>query len=250
MIIFCLAGVRSGTTALARCFHASPAFVNLGEVFYNAADGMGEYVKKWEHPDRPSISRFGEFLDFLRADAEHNYWLDIKFHDLNRFNPPQLMVTAPPVLLQMIVKSGDPTLLIGRANPLRAAVSRVQAQRSGVYHLERHEDRPGHDAAGSDPAPDRALTIEAIRTALETKADLQSVEGHLRAHRNLFRVDYEALFSCPEAAANRAAVGAWIGTDAIREPDLRKVSSGWPDWFDRELSARVLEGTASQWWLS
>ncbi|ASJ92195.1 hypothetical protein [Porphyrobacter sp. CACIAM 03H1] len=94
------------------------------------------------------------------------------------------------------------------------------------------------------------LTIEAIRTALETKADLQSVEGHLRAHRNLFRVDYEALFSCPEAAANRAALGAWIGTDAISEPDLRKVSSGWPDWFDRELSARVLEGTASQWWLS
>lgn len=250
MIIFCLAGVRSGTTALARCFQASPSFVNLGEVFYNAADGMGDYVNMWEHPDPPSISRFGEYLDFLRADTEHDYWLDIKLHDLNRFNPPQLMVTAPPVLLQLIVKSGDPTLLIGRANPLRAAASRLQAQLTGVYHLERREDKPAHAAAGPDCASDRARTIEAIRTALETKADLQCVEGHLRAHRNLFRVDYEALFSCAEAAANRAAVGAWIGAEAMREPDLRKVSSGWPDWFDRELAASILEGTASQWWLT
>jgi len=250
MIIFCLAGVRSGTTAIARCFQASSAFVNLGEIFYNAADGMGDYVKRWEHPDPPSISRFEEYLNFLRADKEHDYWLDVKFHDLSRFNPLQFMVTAPPVLLHLILNSGDPTVLIGRANPLRAAVSGVQAQMTGIFHLMHHEALPENDTAEPCRSPDQAHTIKAIRNALEMQSDLEFVEAQLRSHRNLFRVDYEALFSCSDAPLNRAALGAWIGVEAVSQPDLRKVSEDWPDWFDRGLAASVLQGTGRQWWLS
>lgn len=247
MIVFCLADVRSGTTAIARCFRETPAFVNLGEVFYDAADGTGHYVKRWEHPNPPSLERFSEYLDFLRSDPEHLYWLDIKFHDLNRFNPRQAAVMARPVLLQKMLQSGDPTLLLGRTNPLRATASAIQARTTGTFHVNRSEDLV---TTSVDLGYDQGRTIAAIRAAVERRAEFRVVEAHLRSHPKLFRVDYEALFNCPEAAANRAALGSWIGADIVSEPNLDRVSSGWPDWFDRDLAAKILQGTSGQWWVS
>jgi hypothetical protein len=135
MIVFGIGDTRSGTTEIARCFRDAGSFVNLGEVFYDSPDGAGHYMTRWEKPDPPSLERFIEYLDFLRSNTEHLYWLDIKFHDLNRFDPLQRAVTGQPMMLQQIVKAGDPTVLIGRANPLMAANSQIQAITSGVFHV-------------------------------------------------------------------------------------------------------------------
>lgn len=247
MIIFCLADTRSGTTAIARCFHGATAFVNLGEIFYEDGAAMGHYVELHEQANSPALERFDEYLDFLRSDTKHLYWLDIKFHDLNRFNPRQLAITAQPRLLQRIVKGGDPTILIGRANPLRATSSQVQAMMSGTFHVARSDEL---DRRSVTEKRDWSRTIDAIRTALERQAEFRVVEGHLRKHPKLFQIDYEALFDCPEAADNRAILGAWIGADAINQPDLVKVSSDWPGWFDYNLAREILQGTCGQWWIS
>lgn len=247
MIVLCVAGVTIGTTAIAQCFRGAKNFVDLGEIFYDSADGMGHYVKRWEHPNPPSLERFAEYLGFLRKDPHHVYWLDIKFHDLNRFNPRQMAVTARPKLVGQLLQSGDPMLLISRANPLRAAASAIQAQMTGVSHGNGPEDPVTTPA---DHGYDRGRTIAAIRAAVERRAEFRVVEAHLRTHPKLFRVDYEALFDCPEAAANRAALGSWIGADVVSEPDLPKVFSGWPDWFDRDLAAEILRGTSGQWWVA
>lgn len=246
MIVFCLASTRSGTTAIARCFRETSSFVNLGEVFYDAANAKGHYVEEWEQPSHPSPERFDEYLEFLGKDTDHLYWLDIKFHDLNRFNPRQVSITAQPKLLKRLVEGGDPTVLIGRANPLRAASSEIQATSSGTFHLGRTEKI---DAPPAGDGYDRRKTVAAIRDAMHRQGEFRIVEGHLRTHPNLFRVDYEALFDCPEASENREALGAWIGADVVREPDLSKVSCGWPDWFDRDLAAKILQGTTGQWWV-
>ena len=221
--------------------------MNLGEVFYDSSDGSGHYMKRWEKPDPPSLERFIEYLDFLRSDVEHLYWLDIKLHDLNRFNQLQWEISTPPLMLQHIVKAGDPTVLISRANPLRATSSAFQAAASGTFHPAQK------DELADDPAEvvvDKLRTVDAIRNALQRHADFRIVEAHLRAHPNLFRVDYEALFDCLEAEANRAALGAWIGVETVSVPDLRKVSHGWPEWFDRDLAGQILQGTSGQWWVS
>ncbi len=247
MIVFCIGDTRSGTTAIARCFRDAETFVNLGEVFYNSSDGAGHYIKRWEKTDPPSLEKFVEYLDFLRSDTEHLYWLDIKFHDLNRFDPLQRAVLGQPTMVQQIVKAGDPTVLIGRANPLLAANSELQAITSGTFHvaeLDNLEDTPVESSI------DRFKTVTAIRTALQRNAELRAVEEHLRMHPRLLRVDYEALFDCPEAEDNRANLGAWIGVDTVSMPDLRKVSHGWPEWFDRDLAAQILQGTSGQWWVS
>lgn len=247
MIVFCIAGTRSGTTAVARCFRDSEAFVNLGEVFYDSSDGVGHYMESWEKPDPPSFERFVEYLDVLRSDTEHLYWLDIKFHDLNRFDPLQRAVTGQPKILQQIVKAGDPTVLIGRTNSLLAANSALQASASGTFHVTETSEL---EDAPVESATDRLKTVAAIRDALQRHAELRAVEGHLRLHPKLFRVDYEALFDCPEAEENRAALGAWIGVETVSVPDLRKVSHGWPEWFDRDLASQILQGTSGQWWVS
>lgn len=247
MIVFCIASKRSGTTAIARCFRDATSFVNLGEVFYDSSDEAGHYMKRWEKPDPPSLERFIEYLDFLRSDTEHLYWLDIKFHDLNRFDPLQRAVTGQPMMLQQIVKAGDPTVLIGRANPLLAANSEFQAITSGTFHEAETGKR---DDTPVESALDRFKTVAAIRKALQRHAELRAVEEHLRMHPELFRVDYEALFDCPEAEENRAVLGAWIGVETVSVPDLRKVSHGWPEWFDRDLAGQILQGTSGQWWVS
>lgn len=252
MIVFCLASVRSGTTAIAQCFRETTSFVNLGEIFYNASDGMGDYVHLWEYPNPPSLQRFSEYLDFLRSDSKHLYWLDIKFHDLNRFNPLQLSVTAQPLLLRKIIESGDRTLLLGRANYLRAAASELEGIETGIFHKSDSEDgaiTPGNHATPGDHAFDQGRTINIIRAAVARREEFRFVEAHLRSHPRLFLVDYEALFACPDAAANRAALGSWIGADIVTEPNIRKVSGDWPGWFDRDLAAKILQGTCSQWWV-
>lgn len=247
MIVFCIGATRSGTTAIARCFRDAEAFVNLGEVFYDNPDGAGHYMKRWEKPDPPSLERFVEYLDFLRSDTEHLYWLDIKFHDLNRFDPLQRDVLGQPIMLQHMVKAGDPTVLIGRANPLRAANSELQAITSGTFHVAKMGNL---EDTSVETAIDRFKTVTAIRMALQRHAEFRAVEVHLRTHPNLFRIDYEALFDCPEAEENRAALGAWIGVETVSAPDLRKVSHGWPEWFDRDLAGQILQGTSGQWWVS
>ena len=247
MIVFCIGDTRSGTTAIARCFRDAVSFVNLGEVFYDSSDGSGHYMKRWEKPDPPSLERFIEYLDFLRSDTEHLYWLDVKFHDLDRFDPLQRAVTGQPIMLQQIVKAGDPTVLIGRANPLLAANSAFQAITSGTFHVA---ETGNLDESATGSVTDRLKTVAAIRGALQRQAEFRAVEGHLLMHPKLFRVDYEALFDCPEAEENRAALGAWIGVKTVSVPDLRKVSHGWPDWFDRDLAGQILQGTSGQWWVS
>lgn len=247
MIVFCIGDTRSGTTAIARCFRDAESFVNLGEVFYDSSDGSGHYMKRWEKSDPPSLERFIEYIDFLRSNTEYLYWLDIKFHDLNRFDPLQRAVTGQPMILQQIVKAGDPTILIGRANPLKAANSALQAMTSGTFHVAEMDKL---EETSVESATDRFKTVAAIRNALQKHAEFRAVEEHLRTHPNLFRVDYEALFDCPEAEANRAALGAWIGVETVSVPDLRKVSHGWPEWFHRDLAGQILQGTSGQWWVS
>lgn len=247
MILFCITNTRSGSTAIARCFRDAASFVNLGEVFYDSSDGSGHYMKRWEKPDPPSLERFIEYLDFLRSDTKHLYWLDIKFHDLNRFDPLQRAVTRPPIMLQHIVKAGDPTVLIGRANLLRAASSGLQAITSGTFHVAQTDELAD---TPSEVGVNKFKTVAAIREALQRRAEFRVVEAHLREHPKLFRVDYEALFDCPEAAENRAILGTWISADTVSAPDLRKVSDGWPDWFDRDLAGQILQGTSGQWWVS
>ena len=246
MIVFCLASTRSGTTAISRCFRENPNFVNLGEVFYDTPESKGDYVKKWEYPAPPSIEKFDEYLNFLQSDPQYVYWLDIKFHDLNRFNPRQFSVNARPTLIEIIAKSGAPTVLIRRANHLRAALSEIQAMTTGVYHVPQTYEI---HAPPSDNRRDQIKTVEAIRSAMHRQSEFRVVDEHLRLHPNLFRVDYEALFDCQDSAENRAALGAWIGVDAVSEPDLRKVALDWPDWFDLDLAAKILQGTAYQWWV-
>lgn len=247
MIIFCLADVRSGTTAIARCFREAPSFVNLGEVFYEVDSHQGHYVKRWEHPASPSLDRLSEYLDFLRSDREHLYWLDIKFHDLGRFNSRQGAVNARPALLAKILQSGDPTVLIGRANSLRASVSAIQAASTGTFHVGNSDTQV---TAQAEAPRDWRRTVAAIRLAVDRRTEFRTIAAHLRSHPRLFQVDYEALYDCPEAAWNRAVLGSWMGVNAIADPDLIKVSSDWPAWFDRELAVEILQGTSGEWWVS
>lgn len=247
MIVVCLANVRSGTTALARCFRGSEAFVNLGEVFYSSEDGTGHYVGRWETPHPPSISRFEEYLGFLRNDLDHLYWLDIKFHDLGRFNPPQYGVLDPPRMLLKILEAGDPLLLLNRANCLRGACSGLQASATGNFHLE--NGKAGEERAERTPQ-DRLATIHAIRQAQSRKKQFLAVERHLLTHPNLFLADYEAVFDREGGAKNRAALGRWMGVDVVSDPDLQKIADDWPSWFDVQLARDILKGTGDQWWVA
>lgn len=246
MIILCLADASADIDAITRCFQDETSFVNLGEIFYCAADGVGHYVKRWETADPPSLERFVEYLGILRSDAEHLYWLDIKFHDLGRFNPLQRSLIAPPAMLQQILKVGDPTVLIGCANPLRVATSGLQGKKLGAAYLcqmDELKDKP------VELERRRSMTVAAIRQALERQTELRVVEGYLRTHPRLFRVDHEALFDCLEAAENRALLGAWIGVANVIAPDARIASRSWPDWFDCDLAGKILQETSGQWWL-
>lgn len=247
MIVFCLASTRSGTTAIARCFREAQAFVNLGEIFYNASDGLGHYIEGWEKSAPPSLDLFLEYLEFLRSDPEHIYWVDIKFHDLARFNGLQRSLTASPAILQVIVNAGDPTVLISRSNCLQAASSEFRALNSGVFHVAK-----GGQSEGSHTRNDidTGKTCGVIREAVNRRNEFSVVENHLVHHPNLFRVEYEALFESPQAAENRAQLGQWIGVEKTSQPDLEKISRGWPEWFDKDLAREILHATDAQWWVA
>lgn len=247
MIVFCLASTRSGTTAIARCFRESQAFVNLGEIFYNAPDGQGHYIERWEKTAPPSVDLFLEYLEFLRSDPEHLYWVDIKFHDLARFNGLQRSLTAPPAMLQVMVDAGDPTVLISRSNCLRAASSEARALNSGVFHVAKGAE---NEVSLTRNEVDTGKTCGVIREAVNRRDEFGVVEDHLAHHPKLFRVEYEALFECPQAAENRAMLGQWIGAEKTSQPDLEKISRGWPEWFDRDLAREILHATDAQWWLA
>lgn len=247
MIVVCLANTRSGTTALAQCFRANPTFVNLGEIFYAAPDGRGHYMEEWEVAGAPDIARFNAYLDFLREDRQRVYWLDVKFHDLRRFDPRQFAWTDPPLLLIRLVAEGLPTLLLDRANALRSACSELQAVATGKFH-------EAGDATGSDGRPhmklDRGLTIGAIRGALDRRLAFRSVERLLLDHPNTFRLDYEAVFEAPEVYRNRQVLARWMGLELVDDPDLVKLADDWPSWFDQDLAREILRDTSADWWLA
>jgi len=245
MIVVCLANVRSGTTALARCFRGSESFVNLGEIFYNSDGLMGHYVKRWEAPNCPSIDRFEEYLEFLRSDPNHLYWIDIKFHDLSRFDPIQYGLLEPPKLLLKLIEYGDQALLLDRSNCLRGACSVLQATATGNFHSKGGVSGDGSQRKDCISRPD---TIQAVRLSQIRKNQFLAVERFLLSHTNLFVSDYESMFHDVEGSDNRAFLGQWMGLEVVQEPDLRKISSDWPDWFDVDLARTILDGTGDHWW--
>jgi len=243
MIVFCLADVGCEAGSFSGCFRKDPTFVDLGEIFCSDTGAEGHYVKKWEMPSAPSISRFDEYLEFLRGDERHFYWLDIKFHDLNRFNPPQFDLSDPPLIIQRIVDKRDAILLVDWANPLRGACFKIQSLEIKSSHVEKSEGK-----AGYREVTNTSLTISTIRSAIKRRGTFRVVENYLVNHKNVFRLDYEAILEGDDATAVRAALGNWIGVSILSESDSRYRINDWPSWFDLDLARSVLEGTSAHWW--
>ena len=144
-IVFLFARQRSGTGALSSLLNQHPDCNYLGEVFGDALEQHPMHYFNWLResvkadpvlvlPDQAEV-RLQRYLEFLRkAVKEHTLVLDVKLSQTHHFEPYDRGVDARSQLFSMVKTLRCPVIFVRRRNLLRSYLSRLSAEKSGVWH--------------------------------------------------------------------------------------------------------------------
>lgn len=144
-IVFLFARQRSGTGALSSLLNQHPACNYLGEVFGDAIEQHPMHYFNWLRdvvtsepdlilPDRSEM-RLQRYLGHLRESlTEQVLILDVKLSQAHQFEPYDRGVNARPNLFSMVKASGYGVLFVRRRNLVRTYLSRLSADKSGIWH--------------------------------------------------------------------------------------------------------------------
>ncbi|MCJ9427600.1 sulfotransferase [Kordiimonas marina] len=231
--VFLFARQRSGTGALAGLLNKHAECQALGEVFGDAYAGSGTHYFGWlpgAVTERPALiqpgaaaDRLSAYLDFLRAGARKpRLILDVKFSQTHHFEGYDKGLDATPALFRHVKVLGAPVIFLRRRNLLRAHLSKLSAEASGIWHK-----RMGEGAS----LPRLTVDPEAVLKNLRGRARLEArVDRFASMFPSRTELEYETLFTeeggltASAAEALEAALGV-TGLGAIRT-DQKKLRSG------------------------
>ncbi|WP_417460219.1 hypothetical protein [Kordiimonas sp.] len=257
-VIFLFARQRSGTGALAGLLNKHPDCAYLGEVFGDAYAGHPAYYFNWLEKavaDEPSLiqperarERFEAYLAHVSVCVpKPRVILDVKLSQLHHFEGYDKGLETKPALLDFVKDRGGTVLFLRRRNLLRAHLSRLTAEKSGVWHT-----------TGERPAlPKLAVDVQKLKKSLEWR---QRVENRLDGFEKLFpgaiSLDYETLFDAAGEALSTEAAISLEGALRLKgfenlKTDQTKLRPGSLDSFVENIDEvrAVLKGTSAEWML-
>ncbi|WP_417458665.1 hypothetical protein [Kordiimonas sp.] len=257
-IIFLFARQRSGTGALAGLLNKHPDCAYLGEVFGDAYTDNPTYYFNWLEcvvAQEPSLVQPARARDRFEAYLEHvqitvpkkRVILDVKLSQLHQFEGYDKGLEARPALMEFIKDRGGVVLFLRRRNLLRAHLSRLTAEASGVWHT-----------TGARPAlPKLTVDIQKLKKSLEWR---QRTEKRLDTFEKFFSntvsLDYENLFDTAGAGLSADAVVSLQSALGLKDfeylkTDQTKLRPGSLHSFVENIEEvrAALKGTPNEWML-
>ncbi|TNE61867.1 MAG: hypothetical protein EP335_14360 [Alphaproteobacteria bacterium] len=254
---FLFARQRSGTGALAGLLNRHADCRYPGEVMGDAVAGNPFHYFHWLPgavaaepslvlPDR-AADRLAAYVAHVRTLAGQGaVVLDVKFSQTHHFEAYERGPDTVPALFTHIRALGLPVIFLRRRNLLRAHLSHLSAEATGVWHT----------------AGDRA---KLPKLQVEPANLLRALQGRARQERRFDRIqtlfpaatllDYETLFSpdgglTPDAAGKLEATLGLTGLAALRT-DQKKLRPGpIADGVENYAALqKALKGTVFEWML-
>lgn len=189
---------RSGTTVFRQMLESGEA-IDLGEIFHqefsqnetNFFHFLKKKIKKDEkyiHPDWHE-EVFQDFLDLLQNNFRNNYVvIDIKYNALN-FIGSGVIFKEIPLLINEISKRNSLFVHVYRKNKLRALVSELIAQRTGVWGVWGNDSETSSVRKDIFIDPNMALSRTYICEEFQSK-----VNDWLKNPLKQFEIQYEEMF--------------------------------------------------------
>ncbi|WP_262691051.1 hypothetical protein [Kordiimonas aestuarii] len=257
-LVFLFAQQRSGTGALSSLLNTHPECNYLGEVFGDAYarhprhyyNWLPEILKTRMELVQPLYAeqRLHAYLGHLAATVpEDTVILDVKISQTHHFEAHDRGLNARPVLFDMVRRMGCGVIFLRRRNLLRAYLSRLTAEQSGIWHTT------------DDQLSLPKLHVDTLRM-LQALGNMAGTEKRLDNIMRLFpealTLSYETLFDARGRHLSEEACKAFASHVGLRgleamETQQTKLRPGNLSEFVENINevARALTGTPHEWML-